>query len=101
MKLTKELLSEDLTLAIPDRDRFPYRQSILSLTAIEKSLTPITCQIHSERRQSSLIKLSITGEDMVVQILGRREKRIFLPSILPEQIVQLPLTRVSFSISGL
>lgn len=76
MELTKELLSKDLTLAIPEQHIFPYHQSILSLMAIEKSLAPITHQICSERGQSSLIKLSITGEEVVVQILGRREERI-------------------------
>lgn len=76
MKLTKELLSKNLSLAMLEQHLFPYHQLILSLLAIEKSFTPITCQIYSESRQSTLIKLSITKQEMVVQRLEKREKRI-------------------------
>lgn len=76
MKRTKKLLSADLALGTLAQHIFLYPQSILSLMAVEKSFAPITCQIYSECRQSSLIKLSITGEEMVVRNLGRRGKSI-------------------------
>lgn len=64
--------------------------------AIEKSFAPITCQIYSECGQSSLIKMSITGKEMVVQTwgcsdLGKKGKEDFLPYIFSAQNVQLPL----------
>lgn len=59
--------------------------------AIEKSFAPITCHIYCECRQSSLITLSITGEEMAV--LAWEEGKRGLPSYTRSaQVVQPPGT---------